>query len=135
MCLLTAQIYRRSAAGTDSRSWSMCLLTAQICRRYGLTLLVYVSAHGADLPQVRTHAPGPCVCSRRRSAAGTDSRSWSMCLLTAQIYHRLYEHVFVHVPSNTRIHLGQYVAGVLHYVLGVAAVLAEAPGFVEDDLT
>ncbi|XP_037069859.1 polyprenol reductase-like [Pollicipes pollicipes] len=55
-----------------------------------------------------------------------------MCLLTTQICRRLYEHVFVHVPSNTRIHLGQYVAGVLHYVLGVAAVLAEAPGFVED---
>ena len=45
---------------------------------------------------------------------------------------RLYEHLFVHVPSGTRMHVLHYLAGILHYVLAVAAVLAEAPGFVLD---
>ncbi|KAF0300952.1 Polyprenol reductase [Amphibalanus amphitrite] len=55
------------------------------------------------------------------------------CLLTAQIYRRLYEHLFVHVPSDTRMNVLHYWVGVLHYVLGVIAVVAEAPGFVLDD--
>ena len=54
-----------------------------------------------------------------------------MCL-TRSLVGRFYEHLFVHVPSDTRMNVTHYIAGILHYVLGVAAVLGEAPGFVLD---
>ena len=52
-----------------------------------------------------------------------------MTLLMAQSTKRMYETLFVSVFSKTKIDVGHYILGYLHYVGAGAAILAEAPGF------
>jgi hypothetical protein len=56
----------------------------------------------------------------------------ALSLLTVQAWRRFYETWFVSVYSNTRMNLSHYVVGFIHYFGSVTAILAEAPGFIDD---
>ncbi|XP_019869054.1 polyprenol reductase isoform X2 [Aethina tumida] len=108
---------------------------ALIIQTYVFYLVVSVYLFNAELPNWIEDLLN-LSCGNDRTAHTNATKVFvATVLFTLQVYRRFYDTHFVSIfGKNSKINLGQYILGIVHYPFSDIAILCEAPKFALSDL-
>jgi len=96
-----------------------------------LYLVLHVYLFGIELPNWMIYGLDFLATKERaRSKVTPEAVTLALCLMTMQVWRRLYECYYVNAPSKAKMNILHYLCGYLHYACVGLGIVSHAPGLI-----